>query len=293
MPIKLKYMIQSMTGFGRATAQFSNKNVSIEIRTLNSKGLDLFVRIPNTLKDIENTIRTLIAQHLERGKVEVNILQEYINEETSAKINSNAVKNYMNQLKEILPYADEVELLKMAIRMPDALKTDKDEINEAENKIILATLEKAIQEVVKFRNDEGLILIKEFEKRIQKIDILLLETLMFEKERKDLISNKLRLAVTELKATVDENRFEQELIYYLEKLDVTEEKVRLSNHLKYFLEALHEKESNGKKLGFITQEIGREINTLGSKANHAIMQQKIVMMKDELEKIKEQLLNIL
>jgi uncharacterized protein (TIGR00255 family) len=245
------------------------------------------------LKDIENTIRTLIAQHLERGKVEVNILQEYINEETSAKINSNAVKNYMNQLKEILPYADEVELLKMAIRMPDALKTDKDEINEAENKIILATLEKAIQEVVKFRNDEGLILIKEFEKRIQKIDILLLETLMFEKERKDLISNKLRLAVTELKATVDENRFEQELIYYLEKLDVTEEKVRLSNHLKYFLEALHEKESNGKKLGFITQEIGREINTLGSKANHAIMQQKIVMMKDELEKIKEQLLNIL
>jgi uncharacterized protein (TIGR00255 family) len=286
-------MIQSMTGFGRAVTQFPNKNITIEIRTLNSKGLDLFVRIPSALKEVENTIRTMIAQHLERGKVEVSIVQEFLNEETSAKINSNAVKNYIYQLKEILPNADEVELLKMAVRMPDALKTDKDEIDETENKSILAAAEKAIQEVVKFRNDEGLILIKEFEKRIQKIDVLLQETLEFEKERKDLISNKLRLAVTELNATVDENRFEQELIYYLEKLDVTEEKVRLSNHLKYFLEALHEKESNGKKLGFIAQEIGREINTLGSKANHAAMQQKVVMMKDELEKIKEQLLNIL
>lgn len=282
-----------MTGFGRAIAQLPNKNVTIEIRTLNSKGLDLFVRIPSGLKEVENTIRTMIAQHLERGKVEVTVGQEFLSEETSAKINSNAVKNYMNQLKEILPNADEVELLKMAVRMPDALKTDKDEINETENKSILEAAEKAIQEVVKFRNDEGLILIKEFEKRIQKIDVLLQETLEFEKERKELISNKLRVAVTELNATVDENRFEQELIYYLEKLDVTEEKVRLSNHLKYFLEALHEKESNGKKLGFITQEIGREINTLGSKANHAAMQQKVVMMKDELEKIKEQLLNIL
>lgn len=286
-------MIQSMTGFGRAIVQLPNKNVTIEIRTLNSKGLDLFIRIPSALKEVENMIRTLIALHLERGKVEVTVVQEFLNEETSAKINRNAVKNYMNQLKEILPYADEVELLKMAVRMPDALKTDKDEIDETENKSILNTAEKAIQEVVKFRNDEGLILIKEFEKRIEKIDVLLQETLEFEKERKELISNKLRLAVMELNATVDENRFEQELIYYLEKLDVTEEKVRLSNHLKYFLEALHEKESNGKKLGFITQEIGREINTLGSKANHAAMQQKVVMMKDELEKIKEQLLNIL
>jgi uncharacterized protein (TIGR00255 family) len=282
-----------MTGFGRAIAQLPKKNVIIEIRTLNSKGLDLFVRVPSNLKEVENSIRALISQKLERGKVEVSITQEFLNEETATKINNNAIKNYINQLKEISPYADEVELLKIAVRMPDALKTDKEEIDENENNSILNAVNQAISEVIKFRNNEGITLIKEFEKRIENISVLLQETLPYEKERKELISNKLRQAVAELKATIDENRFEQELIFYLEKLDITEEKVRLSNHLIYFIESLQENESNGKKLGFITQEIGREINTLGSKANHAEMQKKVVMMKDELEKIKEQLLNIL
>jgi uncharacterized protein (TIGR00255 family) len=282
-----------MTGFGRAIAQLPKKNVIIEIRTLNSKGLDLFVRVPSNLKEVENSIRALISQKLERGKVEVSITQEFLNEETATKINNNSIKNYINQLKEILPDADEVELLKIAVRMPDALKTDKEEIDENENNSILNAVNQAISEVIKFRNNEGITLIKEFEKRIENISVLLQETLPYEKERKELISNKLRQAVAELKATIDENRFEQELIFYLEKLDITEEKVRLSNHLIYFIESLQENESNGKKLGFITQEIGREINTLGSKANHAEMQKKVVMMKDELEKIKEQLLNIL
>jgi uncharacterized protein (TIGR00255 family) len=282
-----------MTGFGRAIAQLPKKNVIIEIRTLNSKGLDLFVRVPSNLKEVENTIRTLISQKLERGKIEVFITQEFLNEETATKINNNAIKNYIQQLKEISPYADEVELLKIAVRMPDSLKTDKEEIDENDNITILNAVNQAISEVIKFRNNEGITLIKEFEKRIENISVLLQETLPYEKERKELISNKLRQAVAELKATIDENRFEQELIFYLEKLDITEEKVRLSNHLIYFIESLHENESNGKKLGFITQEIGREINTLGSKANHAEMQKKVVMMKDELEKIKEQLLNIL
>lgn len=282
-----------MTGFGRATAQLPKKNVIIEIRTLNSKGLDLFVRVPSNLKEVENTIRTLISQKLERGKVEVSVTQEFLNEETSAKINSIAVKSYIEQLKEIVPNADEVELLKIAVRMPDSLKTDKEEIDEEENNSILNAVNQAINDVIKFRNDEGITLIKEFEKRITKIDTLLQETLPYEIERREMLVNKLRQSISELKTTIDENRFEQELIYYLEKLDITEEKVRLSNHLKYFIESLLEKESNGKKLGFITQEIGREINTLGSKANHAEMQKKVVMMKDELEKIKEQLLNIL
>lgn len=282
-----------MTGFGRATAQLLKKNVIIEIRTLNSKGLDLFVRVPSNLKEVENTIRTLISQKLERGKVEVSVTQEFLNEDTSAKINSIAVKSYIEQLKEIVPNADEVELLKIAVRMPDSLKTDKEEIDEEENNSILNAVNHAINDVIKFRNDEGITLIKEFEKRITKIDTLLQETLPYEIERREMLVNKLRQSISELKTTIDENRFEQELIYYLEKLDITEEKVRLSNHLKYFIESLLEKESNGKKLGFITQEIGREINTLGSKANHAEMQKKVVMMKDELEKIKEQLLNIL
>jgi uncharacterized protein (TIGR00255 family) len=286
-------MIQSMTGFGRATAQLPKKNVIIEIRTLNSKSLDLFVRVPSNLKEVENAIRTLISQKLERGKVEVSVTQEFLNEDTSAKINSIAVKSYIEQLKEIVPNADEVELLKIAVRMPDSLKTDKEEIDEEENNSILNTVNQAINDVIKFRNDEGITLIKEFEKRITKIDTLLQETLPYEIERREMLVNKLRQSISELKTTIDENRFEQELIYYLEKLDITEEKVRLSNHLKYFIESLLEKESNGKKLGFITQEIGREINTLGSKANHAEMQKKVVMMKDELEKIKEQLLNIL
>lgn len=282
-----------MTGFGRATAQLPKKNVIIEIRTLNSKGLDLFVRVPSNLKEVENTIRTLISQKLERGKVEVSVTQEFLNEDTSAKINSIAVKSYIEQLKEIVPNADEVELLKIAVRMPDSLKTDKEEIDEEENNSILNAVNHAINDVIKFRNDEGITLIKEFEKRITKIDTLLQETLPYEIERREMLVNKLKQSISELKTTIDENRFEQELIYYLEKLDITEEKVRLSNHLKYFIESLLEKESNGKKLGFITQEIGREINTLGSKANHAEMQKKVVMMKDELEKIKEQLLNIL
>lgn len=286
-------MIQSMTGFGKASAQFETKKISIEIKSLNSKGLDLNVRTPSIYREKELFLRNWLSHELERGKIDFSMFIEVTGEETSSKINAPIVKAYIAQMKEILPEADATELMKMAVRMPDALKTEREEIDETEWQQILPVIEQAIKNIKKFRTDEGLMLQKEFENRILNIKTQLEKAILLDSERIENIREKLKNAISELNVTIDENRFEQELIFYLEKLDVTEERVRLTNHLNYFLETINQNDANGRKLGFIGQEMGREINTLGSKANHAQMQKHVVLMKDELEKIKEQVLNIL
>lgn len=286
-------MILSMTGFGKASKQLPTKKITVEIKSLNSKGLDLNVRMPSVYREMELGLRNDISQKLERGKVDFSLYIEATDEETSSKVNAPIVKGYINQMKAILPNADETELMKMAVRMPDALKTERDEIDENEWKQILEVIQEALANIVTFRKDEGLSLEKEFQLRIGNIRNFMEQALLLDPERVTNIKERLQTAIDELKVNVDENRFEQELIYYLEKLDITEEKVRLTNHLDYFLQTLEGKEANGRKLGFITQEMGREINTMGSKSNHAEMQKLVVQMKDELEKIKEQVLNVL
>ncbi|MEW5677430.1 YicC/YloC family endoribonuclease [Flavobacterium enshiense] len=286
-------MIQSMTGFGKATLQLATKKITVEVKSLNSKGLDLNVRMPSVYREMELGLRNQISQSLERGKVDFSLYIEVTGEETSTKVNAPIVKAYISQMRAILPTADETELMKMAVRMPDALKTERDEIDENEWKQILTVINEALTNINTFRNDEGASLEKEFQLRIANIRSFMNQALLLDPERIENIKNKLQTAIDELKVNVDENRFEQELIYYLEKLDITEEKVRLTNHLDYFLETLSGSEANGRKLGFITQEMGREINTMGSKSNHAGMQKLVVQMKDELEKIKEQVLNVL
>lgn len=286
-------MIQSMTGFGKASQQLPTKKITVEIKSLNSKGLDLNVRMPQNFRELELGLRTQLGQILERGKIDLSIFVELTSEETSTKINAPIIKNYIQQMKAILPFADETELMKMAVRMPDALKTERDELDPKEWIEIQKTIDEALANIQNFRKDEGKSLENEFLLRLQNIRKYMEEALSFEQERMTTVKNKLRAALDDLKVNIDENRFEQELIFYLEKYDVTEEKVRLTNHLKYFQETLESEEANGRKLGFITQEIGREINTMGSKANHAGMQKLVVQMKDELEKIKEQVLNVL
>ncbi|MFP5437516.1 MAG: YicC/YloC family endoribonuclease [Bacteroidia bacterium] len=286
-------MIQSMTGFGKASLQLPTKKITIEIKSLNSKGLDLNVRMPSALREMELGLRNRIAQKLERGKVDFSLFVEITGEETTSKINVPIVKAYINQMKDVIPDADATELMKMAVRMPDALKTERDEIDENEWAQIETLVDEALINILSFRASEGVALEKEFIVRIGNILRLMNETLAYDEERIANVKERLRNSIAELEANVDENRFEQELIFYLEKLDITEEKVRLENHLNYFLETLAGTEANGRKLGFIGQEMGREINTMGSKSNHAQMQKLVVQMKDELEKIKEQVLNVL
>ena len=282
-----------MTGFGKATLQLPLKKITIEIKSLNSKGLDLNVRMPSVYREMELGLRNEIAIQLERGKIDFSIYIELNGEQTSTKINVPIVKAYINQMREVIPNADETELMKMAVRMPDALKTERDEIDENDWSEIQKVIKEALQNIANFRQDEGQSLEKEFQLRIGNIRQYMNDALSLDPERVQAIKDRLQTAISELQVNVDENRFEQELIYYLEKLDITEEKVRLTTHLDYFLETIKGKEANGRKLGFITQEMGREINTMGSKANHATMQKLVVMMKDELEKIKEQVLNVL
>ncbi len=286
-------MIQSMTGFGKATQQLPTKKITVEIKSLNSKGLDLNTRMPSVYREMELGIRNQISQQLERGKIDFSLYIEITGEETASKINAPIVRGYINQMKEIIPNADETELMKMAVRMPDALKTERDDIDEAEWKQIQQVIDEAVSNIIGFRKDEGVALEKEFLQRIANILTLMNKAVSFDSERIETVKTRLRTALGELEANVDENRFEQELIFYLEKYDITEEKVRLENHLNYFIQTLAGNEANGRKLGFITQEMGREINTMGSKSNHAEMQKLVVMMKDELEKIKEQVLNVL
>ncbi|WP_374505265.1 YicC/YloC family endoribonuclease [Flavobacterium sp.] len=286
-------MIQSMTGFGKATLQLPTKKITVEVKSLNSKGLDLNVRMPSLYREMELGLRNQIALKLERGKVDFSIFIESTAEQTSTKVNVPIVKGYIEQLRAVYANAEETELMKMAIRMPDTLKTEREEIDENDWAQIETAIDEALQNIVNFRKDEGQSLEKEFQLRIANIRQYMNEALALDPERVQAIKDRLQTAIAELKVNVDENRFEQELIYYLEKLDITEEKVRLTNHLDYFLETLKGKEANGRKLGFITQEMGREINTMGSKSNHAQMQKLVVQMKDELEKIKEQVLNVL
>ncbi|MFH6970183.1 YicC/YloC family endoribonuclease [Flavobacterium petrolei] len=286
-------MIQSMTGFGKATLQLSTKKITVEVKSLNSKGLDLNVRMPSLYREMELGLRNQIALKLERGKVDFSIFIESTAEQTSTKVNVPIVKAYINQLREVYADADETELMKMSIRMPDTMKIERDEIDENDWVQIQTVIEEALQNILNFRKDEGMSLEKEFQLRIGNIRQYMTEALALDPERVQAIKDRLQTAISELKVNVDENRFEQELIYYLEKLDITEEKVRLTNHLDYFLETINGTEANGRKLGFITQEMGREINTMGSKSNHAQMQKLVVQMKDELEKIKEQVLNVL
>lgn len=285
-------MIQSMTGYGKSVIQLPTKKISIEIKSLNSKNLDLNTRIPSLYREKELSIRKLIASKLERGKVDFSLYMEITGEETSTQINKTVVKQYIKQLKDVVD-GDETELLKMAIRLPDAVTTERDEIDEDEWKEIAADINTALERIQQYRLDEGKSLESEFYYRIKNLSQLLDEVIAMDPERIEGVRERLHKGVAELKEKVDENRFEQELVFYIEKFDITEEKVRLHNHLDYFIKALKSDDSNGKKLGFISQEIGREINTIGSKSNYAPMQKLVVQMKDELEKIKEQLLNVL
>lgn len=286
-------MIQSMTGFGKSLLQLTHKKVIIEIKSLNSKAIDLNTRIAQAYKEKELVLRKLISDTLERGKIDFTLTIENTSETSSSTLNAPIVRGYIQQMQAITPDAPEVELLKMAVRMPDALTTPVEEVDESEFAQIEEQLVVALKQLQDFRRSEGAILEKDFVLRIKNIQALLSQVETLDIERLAAIRNRMEKAIEEIKDRVDENRFEQELIFYLEKLDITEEKVRLANHLNYFLTTLEEPQSNGRKLGFIAQEIGREINTLGSKANHAQMQQIVVLMKNELEKIKEQVLNIL
>jgi uncharacterized protein (TIGR00255 family) len=282
-----------MTGFGKASLQLPTKKITVELKSLNSKGLDLNTRMPSIYREMELGLRNQLSQRLERGKIDFSLYIEVTGEDTSSKINVPIIKGYIAQMKAIMPLADEVELMKMAIRMPDALKTEREEIDENEWKEIQKVIDQALENMAQFRKDEGVSLEKEFLHRIANIMTLMNDAVAYDAERVETVKNRLRTAIEDLQLAVDESRFEQELIFYLEKYDITEEKVRLENHLNYFIETLAGTEANGRKLGFITQEMGREINTMGSKSNHTEMQKLVVIMKDELEKIKEQVLNVL
>ncbi|MGW9684795.1 YicC/YloC family endoribonuclease [Flagellimonas sp. 2504JD1-5] len=285
-------MIQSMTGFGKHVVQLPSKKITIELKSLNSKNLDINARIPQFYREKELELRKMIADVLVRGKVDFGLYVEITGEETTAEVNQGVVKKYMQQLANITE-GDDLKLLELALRMPDTMKTEKGNIDETEYGAIKTAMKKALSEITNFRNEEGKVLEMDFLGRLKKLNELLVEVKNMDPGRLDTIRERLEKAVTDLKVELDENRFEQELIYYLEKYDITEEKVRLANHLDYFESTLKSNDSNGKKLGFIAQEIGREINTIGSKANYAPMQQLVVQMKDELEKIKEQMLNVL
>ncbi len=285
-------MIQSMTGFGKHVVQLPSKKITIELKSLNSKNLDINARMPSAYREKELQLRNTIANSLVRGKIDFGLYVEITGDEASSVVNEGVVRQYIKQLRSIAD-GDDIKLMEMALRLPDALKTDREDIDDSEYKVIQDALGKALEEINNFRSKEGIVLEKDFAERISSIKNLLSEVVKMDPDRLATIRERLEKAVADLKTEVDANRFEQELIFYLEKYDITEEKVRLGNHLDYFIETMKSPDSNGKKLGFISQEIGREINTIGSKANYAPMQQLVVQMKDELEKIKEQMLNVL
>ena len=286
-------MIASMTGFGKAVLELPEKKITIEIRSLNSKTLDLNTRIPSFYREKELEIRNLISEKVQRGKVDFSMLVELNPAARNQKINAELIKAYIEEFKSITPAVTDGELLPVVMRLPDVISYSQDDLSEDEWKQIRATIIDAIDALNKFRLDEGKVLEQYISSNLTNILGLLIEVVPFEIERIETIKERFNKRLEEVKVDVDQNRFEQELIFYLEKLDITEEKVRLKNHCEYFLENLNSKDSEGKKLGFICQEIGREINTLGSKSNHSEMQKIVVQMKDELEKIKEQALNVL
>lgn len=287
------FMIYSMTGFGKASVQLPLKKITVEIKSLNSKNLDLSVRLPQGYKEKELEVRNVMAQQLERGKVECSVYVEVTGEETSATLNAPIVKAYIAQMRNIIPDADPTELMKMAVRMPDALKVERCEVDEEEWNEIVKVLNQAVKNINEFRKQEGEKLGNDFTERINNIRSYMKEITTYENDRIVTVKERLQQNLKELEVTIDESRYAQEVVYYIEKLDINEEKVRLTNHLDYFIETMDAHEQSGRKLGFIAQEMGREINTMGSKSNHSEMQKLVVKMKDELEKIKEQVLNIL
>lgn len=286
-----------MTGYGKSVAQSGDKKITVEIRTLNSKNLDLNMRLSSVYKERELHLRQLAAKELLRGKVDFAIHVEHTGVSAVAQLDVEVVASYINQLKTVkgivIPSDDDAKLLEIASTFPDVFSTKKEDISKEEFQLIEETALASLKAVTAYRLDEGKSLETEFHKRIDNINSLLKKVKTIDIDRLSDVRTRLEKAVQDIKETVDANRFEQELIFYLEKYDITEEKVRLKNHLDYFIETMKSSDSQGKKLGFISQEIGREINTIGSKANHAAMQQVVVQMKDELEKIKEQMLNVL
>jgi uncharacterized protein (TIGR00255 family) len=285
-------MIQSMTGYGKSIVQLESGNLTIEIKSLNSKNLDLNTRITNSVKPKELLIRKHLSDKLKRGKVEFFLYMDSKNDNNKSLLNFPLINTYIDQLRSIVD-GSAVELLKIAVKMPDAIISKQIEENDSDWPKIFKEIENAIESLIKYRKDEGLALEKDFIMRIHKIGDLLSLINEIDPKRIKHIRSKINLEIEKLNIDHDNNRLEQELIYYIEKIDITEEQVRLKNHLEYFLSSLKNSTSNGKKLAFIGQEIGREINTIGSKANNSEMQKIVIQMKDELEKIKEQLLNVL
>lgn len=291
-------MIQSMTGYGKASAEFQGKKINAEVKSLNSKALDLSTRLAPIYREKEMEVRALIAQTLERGKVEFNLWIEQPETQNAASINGELVANYYKQITDIAEKYDIDEpedIWTVLLRMPDVLnKTDIQELTEEEWAVAKSVVEKAIQQLTDFRKQEGMALLKKFEEKLNNIASLLASIESYETSRTEKIRQKLVDALQAIpEVEYDRNRLEQEMIYYIEKLDINEEKQRLTNHLHYFRQTMEEGHGQGKKLGFIAQEMGREINTTGSKSNQAEMQNIVVKMKDELEQIKEQVLNVM
>ena len=290
-------MVKSMTGFGKGEAALRNKKITVEIRSLNSKQLDLSLRLPAVYRQSEYEIRTLIARTIQRGKVDVFVTVESQAVETSARINREVFREYLRQMNDTLSFsgidAGYDAILPVIMRLPDVVATEAEAISEEEHAALLAAVEAAAAHLNAFREQEGAILIADLLRRVELIEQYKTEVVPFEKARTETVKARILDNLSKLAVDVDRNRLEQEMIFYLEKLDITEEKVRLTNHCNYFREVASSEEGAGRKLGFIAQEMGREINTMGSKANEPNIQILVVKMKDELEKIKEQVLNIL
>ncbi len=285
-------MVLSMTGFGRSEGNFEGKKITVEVKSLNSKSFDLNIRVPVRYKEKEFDIRKILNDRIIRGKVDCYINCEVLDDCNDVKINKDLVKSYINELREIASDAPDFEYLKMAIRFPEAISSRPDELDDKEWSFLTKLVEEALEKFDEFRKTEGDILFEELKRNLHNIETYLSMVVPYEGVRMEAVKERYQNTLQEFEK-IDETRFYQELAYYTEKLDISEEKVRLAQHLKYYYDVMKNESSNGKKLGFISQEIGREINTLGSKANHAEIQKLVVMMKDDLEKIKEQTLNVL
>jgi len=289
-------MILSMTGYGKAETEFQNKKITVEIKSLNGKQFDVNMRIPSIFRDKEPGIRNKLSQTIERGKVDFTILIDSTAQLPAGKINRNAIEGYYEEIKKIaniLNIDEPADWFYLLMRLPDTIKTDATESEENEWGEVEQTIDEALKSFVQFRIQEGKMLEKVFTEKIGNIYTLSQKIEEYESDRIERIKTRMRESFLKSEIAYDENRFEQELIYYIERLDICEEKARLSNHLDYFSETADNDKSQGRKLGFIAQEIGREINTLGSKSNDAGMQKIVVQMKDELEQVKEQILNVL
>ena len=290
-------MVKSMTGFGKGEAALQNKKITVEIRSLNSKQLDLGLRLPAVYRQSEYEIRNIIARTIQRGKVDVFVTVESQAVETPARINKEVFREYLHQMTDTLAFAgidaDYDAIVPVIMRLPEVVSTETESISDEEHAALIAATEAAAARLDAFRMQEGAILIADLLGRVDRIESYKEEVVPFEKARTETIKARILDNLEKLQADVDRNRLEQEMIFYLEKLDITEEKVRLANHCRYFREVAAGEVGAGRKLGFIAQEMGREINTMGSKANESNIQILVVKMKDELEKIKEQVLNIL